>query len=194
MVINFPFSGEAVGIGAKCAAINALLKQGIANPNICKPVNTEGYYAIATRKAPINEKQSLDLRAFGLACMLYFATFELVPDPVSPALLQFAVGNLNSIIDIPFIREFAPETAMKLGIWPLDSTADLEFGLALDGKDHLTNLACEHLEMMVCLYLSFLFIIWLNSPFSLRNLPVQIMFSVHSIPTPFSPVSFLGVI
>ena len=194
MVINFPFSGEAVGIGAKRAAINALLKQGIANPNICKPVNTEGYYTIATRKAPINEKQSLDLRAFGLACMLYFATFELVPDPVSPALLQFAVGNLNSIIDIPFIREFAPETAMKLGIWPLDSTADLEFGLALDGKDHLTNLACEHLEMMVCLYLSFLFIIWLNSPFSLRNLPVQIMFSVHSIPTPFLPVSFLGVI
>ena len=102
MVINFPFSGEAVGIGAKRAAINALLKQGIANPNICKPVNTEGYYAIATRKAPINEKQSLDLRAFGLACMLYFATFELVPDPVSPALLQFAVGNLNSIIDISF--------------------------------------------------------------------------------------------
>jgi len=115
----------------------------------------EGYYSITTRRAPINDDQALDLRVFGLSCMLYMVTFELAPDPVSPALLQFAIGNLESIIDMSFIREFAPETAAKLNVWPLDPLADLEFSGALDGKDLLANLVCEHLEMTVCPYFSF---------------------------------------
>ena len=149
MVTSFG-SGDGVGIGVKCATVDALLKQGIANTNICKLINIEGYYSIVTRKAPISDKQSLDLHVFGLACMLHFFTFELAPDPIPPALLQFAMGNLDSIIDIGFIREFALETAQKLRIWSLDFTVDLQFSHASDGKDPLANLVCEHLEMMIC--------------------------------------------
>ena len=86
--------------------------------------------------------------------MLYIFTFQLFPDPISPAVVQFCVGNLQSLIDIDFIRAFAPETAVKLHVWPLDHAAPLNLGFTLNGELTAANLALEQLDMMVSSWLS----------------------------------------
>jgi hypothetical protein len=75
-------------------------------------------------------------------------TFHLSPDPISPALIQFCIGGLQSLIDIDFIQGFAPETAVKLHAWPLDHTIPLDLS-HVRGQVTAANLALEHLNMMV---------------------------------------------
>ena len=70
-----------------------------------------------TRKAPVNAKQFLDICVFALVYMFYIVTFELALNPVLPTLLQFAIVNSNSIINIFFIHTFTPKIATKLGTW-----------------------------------------------------------------------------
>jgi hypothetical protein len=92
-----------VGIGAKHAVVAWLIQRAVGDPNLCKVVNSEVYYSLATRKAPISQDQRLEFRVFGFSCMLYIFTFQLCLDPVSPALLHFCIGGLQSLYDINFI-------------------------------------------------------------------------------------------
>ena len=144
-------SGQAVGIGAKREVVAWLIQRAVSDPKLCKAVNSEVYYSLATRKAPLSKDQNLELRVLGFCCMLYIFTFHLFPDPISPALVQFCIGGLKSVIDIDFIRAFAPETAVKLHVWPLDHSVPLDLRLCQDanGQPTVANLALEHLDMMV---------------------------------------------
>lgn len=81
-------------------------------------------------------------------------TFELAPDPVSPALLQFSIAGLANIMDINFIRSFAPETATKLAAWPLEYDAALGISQIPNGQNAMANLVYEHLDMQVRLKFS----------------------------------------
>jgi hypothetical protein len=139
-------------MGMKRAVIAALLSKVVGDPNICKVVNAEVYYSLAFPKAQITTNHGLDIRALAVLCLLYIFTFELAPDPISPALLQFSIGGMADIIDIAFVRSFAPETANKLAVWPLDHDSPLVIGPNLTGQNQLANLICEHLEMQVRYY------------------------------------------
>lgn len=121
----------------------------VADPSLCKVINAESYYTLATSRALITEPQRLEIRVFAVACILFMFTFELAPDPVSPALLQFSIAGLPDIMDISFIRAFAPETAAKLDMWPLDHNAPLNIGRNPNGRNLLANLVYEHLDMQV---------------------------------------------
>lgn len=59
---------------------------------------------------------------------------------------------MADIIDIAFVQSFAPETANKLAVWPLDHDSPLVIGPNLTGQNQLANLICEHLEMQVRYY------------------------------------------
>ncbi|KZP10894.1 hypothetical protein FIBSPDRAFT_962673, partial [Athelia psychrophila] len=134
--------GQGVGPGAKRAVIGALLQVCIQDVRLCKQVNAEGYYSLATYSASITPDHSLDIQTLALLCLLYIFTFELAPDPISPALFQFAIGGLPSIIDLNFVSSFAPETAQKLAAWPLDTATPLD----LSSQD-VRNIIFEHLDM-----------------------------------------------
>jgi hypothetical protein len=142
-------SGEAVGIGAKRAVVGWLILRAVNDPNLCKAVNSEVYYSLATRMAPLSKDQNLEFQVLGFCCMLYMFTFQLSPDSISPALIQFCIGGLQSLIDIDFIQGFAPETAVKLHAWPLDHTVPLNLSQDLHEQVTAANLALEHLDMMV---------------------------------------------
>lgn len=145
----FICSGAAVGSGARRSVIAALISKAVSDPSLCKIVNAEVYYSLATSKACITKSQHLEMRVFGVACMLFMFTFELAPDPVSPALLQFSITGLSDIMDIDFIRSFAPETAMKLAVWPLNFDTPLNIGQNPSGQNAMANLVYEHLDMQV---------------------------------------------
>lgn len=66
--------------------------------------------------------------------MLFTFTFELAPDPVSPSLILFKIGRLESIINIKTIHCFAPETANKLLTWPLNHNALQSIGNNSDSR------------------------------------------------------------
>ena len=114
------YRGEAVGCGAKRSVVGSLLVMKVNNNTICKVVNAEGYFSLATRQAKISESQAREMHAFGLLCMLFLFMFELAPDPISPGLILFTIGGLRNITNIKTIQRFAPETAKKLSAWPLD--------------------------------------------------------------------------
>ena len=76
------YRGEAVGCGAKCLVVGSLLMMKVNDNTICKVVNAEGYFSLATRWAKISESQAREMCAFGLLCMLFLFTFELALDPV----------------------------------------------------------------------------------------------------------------
>lgn len=148
------YSGEGVGEGAKRAVIADLVNKKTKDVTLCKAVNSEMYYTLATRKAPISPSQYEECRAFGFLNMLFMATFELAPDPTSPSLIQWACGGLDSLIDLCFVGIYAPETASKLAAWPVDPNTCLVLDDCITGTNPLTNLIIEHLEMLVsCFYL-----------------------------------------
>ena len=122
----------------------------VKDTTICKAVNTEAYFSLATRKAKISKPQAHEMRAFGLLCMLFMFTFELEPDPVSPSLILFIIGGLESITNTETICCFAPETAKKLLAWPLDHNALQSIGNSSGGRcDEAADLIFEHLDMQV---------------------------------------------
>src|ERR1700683_2252429 len=148
---SFPFSSEGIGIGVKRAVIASLLQRAITDPNLCKMVNSEGHYSLATRKATINKELQLEFRVFGFVCMLYTFIFLLAPDPVSPALLKYCIGGLQSLINIDFIQSFSPGTA---NVWPL---TPLDLHQSHNWQVTVGNLASEHLEMLVRPHICILF-------------------------------------
>ena len=117
-----------------------------------KAVNAEVYYSLAFPRAQITTNHGWDICALAVLCLLYVFTFELALDPISPALLQFSIGGMVDIIDIAFVRSFAPKTANKLAVWPLDHDSPLMIGPNLTGQNQVANLIYEHLEMQVCDY------------------------------------------
>jgi hypothetical protein len=142
-------SGQGVGTGTKRAVITALLHKTVGDLNLCKAVNAEIYYSLTFPKAQITDSQYLHIRVLAVLCLLYIFTFELAPDPISPALLQFCLSGMDGIIDIDFVRCFAPETANKLSVWPLSHDIPLVIGPNPEGQNLLANLVCEHLDMLV---------------------------------------------
>lgn len=149
MIFN---SGHGVGAGTKRAVIAALLHKVAGDLNLCKAVNAEVYYSLTFSKAQITKSQRLHIRVLAVLCLFYIFTFELSPDPISPALLQFCASGMEGIIDIDFVRSFAPETANKLSVWPLHDDIPLVIGSNPGGQNLLANLVCEHLDMLVCHY------------------------------------------
>ena len=83
--------------------------------------------------------------------MLYTFTFLLAPDPVSPALLKYCIGGLQSLINIDFIQSFSPGTA---NVWPL---TPLDLHQSHNWQVTVGNLASEHLEMLVRPHICILF-------------------------------------
>ena len=144
------YRGKAVGCGAKCSVVGSLLMMKVNDNIICKVVNAEGYFSLATRWAKISESQTCEMHAFGLLCMLFLFTFELALDPVSPGLILFTIGRLKNITNIKTVQWFAPEMAKNLSAWPLNHHTLLSIGNNSGGRwDPAANLIFEHLNMQV---------------------------------------------
>ena len=121
----------------------------VKDTTICKVVNAEGYFSLATRKTRISESQAYEMHAFRLLCMLFMFMFKLAPDPVSLSLILLMIGGLEGIMDVRTILHFAPETANKLSAWPLNYSALASIGNNSGRQDPAGDLVFEHLDMQV---------------------------------------------
>ena len=58
--------------------------------------------------------------ALGVLCAFFMLKCHSGPDPVSPALIQAAIGGVDSIVDPEWIGVINPDVAKKLGLLPVD--------------------------------------------------------------------------
>lgn len=59
--------------------------------------------------------------ALGVICALYMIKAHNGPAPISPALVQAAIGGFDSLIDEAWVRATCPEIASKLVLLPADA-------------------------------------------------------------------------
>lgn len=58
--------------------------------------------------------------ALGVLCAFFMLKCHAGPDPVSPALIQAAIGGVDSIVDSEWIEAINPDVAKRLGLLPVD--------------------------------------------------------------------------
>ena len=54
----------------------------------------------------------------GVLCAFFMLKCHLGPDPVSPALIQAAIGGVDSIVESEWIEAINSDVANKLGLLP----------------------------------------------------------------------------
>jgi len=61
-----------------------------------------------------------DIFTFGALCAIFMIKAHLGPDPVSPALIQAAIGGTSSIVDADWVTSTHEHVAEKLRLLPID--------------------------------------------------------------------------
>lgn len=126
-ITNLIFSGsidmgDVVGDGVMreilMAAIRSLLHydHGLVEES----ANEDGYVGL---KIAVDYVSGATLdKAFmlGVLCAIFMIKTQAGPDPISPALIQAAIGGVDSLIDYEWIRATNDQVAEKLALLPTD--------------------------------------------------------------------------
>ena len=113
---------DAVGSGVirevLMEAINLLLlpERGLVQDT----GNGDGYLTLRTSSLFVSDDTLNNAFALGVLCAFFMLKCHSGPDPVSPALIQAAIGGVDSIVDSEWIEAINPDVAKKLGLLPTD--------------------------------------------------------------------------
>ena len=83
--------------------------------------NDDGFFGLKVSAEPFVSDDTLD-NAFtlGALCAIFMVKCHMPPNPVSPALLQAAIGGVESIVDEDWVKATHEEVAKVLTLLPAD--------------------------------------------------------------------------
>lgn len=88
--------------------------------------NTDEYISLKISVDGIMLEDTLDLYyAFGVLCSIFLIKTHSAPEPVSPALIQAAIGGIDSILDPDWIASISPGVAKILSLLPANPEAEI---------------------------------------------------------------------
>lgn len=84
--------------------------------------NGDGYLSLKTSSSSLFVSNDTLNNAFalGVLCAFFMLKCHSGPDPVSPVLLQAAIGGVDSIVDFEWIEAINPDVAKSLSLLPTD--------------------------------------------------------------------------
>ena len=82
---------------------------------------SDDYISLKVSADGIIQPDVLDLYyAFGAICALFLIKTHSAPEPVSPALIQAAIGGVDSILDSDWIASISPGVSQVLSLLPVN--------------------------------------------------------------------------
>jgi hypothetical protein len=88
--------------------------------------NSDDYISLKISADAIILEDTLDLYyAFGVLCAIFLIKTHSAPEPVSPALIQAAIGGIDSILDPEWIASISPEVAKILSLLPANPEVEI---------------------------------------------------------------------
>ena len=84
--------------------------------------NSDDYVSLKVSAEGIVQEETLDLYyAFGVLCAIFLIKTHSAPEPVSPALIQAAIGGIDSILDRDWIASISPCVFRLLSLVPVNT-------------------------------------------------------------------------
>jgi hypothetical protein len=138
-------SNDNVGNGVMRQILSEALKMCL-DENICV-TNSDNY--VSLKVSSFVSSARLDIFfALGILCAMFLIKAETGPEPVSPALLQAAIGGFDSLKDLGWLSVVFPDTAQQLALLP-ESHDDTIIQNPEDRKILARLLEC-HMSTSVC--------------------------------------------
>lgn len=104
----------------------------------------DGYMGLRISSAFVSEATLNNAFALGALCAIFMIKAHSMPGRVSPALIQAAIGGVESIVDYDWVKALNTETAETLSLLPSDPMIPIPF--ANQSLDYLLQ---AHLNCMV---------------------------------------------
>lgn len=88
--------------------------------------NSDDYIGLKISADAIIMEDTLDLYyTFGALCAIFLIKTHSAPEPVSPALIQAAIGGIDSVLDPKWIASISPALAKILSLLPANPEAEI---------------------------------------------------------------------
>lgn len=112
---------DAVGSGVVREVLYEAIKIAASDDIVESVDNEDGYVTLKVSTDDIVGEESLDkCFALGVLCTFFLCKTHSAPDPISPVLLQVAIGGFDSIMDAPWLKSVCPPIAAILARLPAD--------------------------------------------------------------------------
>jgi len=83
--------------------------------------NNDGYFTLKVSIGGFVSNNTLDnIFTLGALCAIFWLKCHAAPSPISPALIQAAIGGIDSLIDEAWVRTTHEEVAETLTLLPMD--------------------------------------------------------------------------
>jgi hypothetical protein len=88
--------------------------------------NSDDYIGLKISADAIILEDTLDLYyTFGILCAIFLIKTHSAPEPVSPSLIQAAIGGIDSVLDPKWIASISPGVAKILSLLPANPNEDI---------------------------------------------------------------------
>ena len=83
--------------------------------------NADDYVGLKISADGIVQEDTLDVYyAFGVLCAIFLIKTHSAPEPISPALIQMAIGGIDSILEPEWIASVSPSVSKILSLLPVN--------------------------------------------------------------------------
>ena len=83
--------------------------------------NDDGFVGIKVSTGSYVSNNTLDnIFTLGALCAIFWLKCHAAPTPVSPALIQAAIGGINTVVDEEWIKATHEQAAATLSLFPVD--------------------------------------------------------------------------
>lgn len=136
------WSGDTIGDGVTRQVIYEAIH--IASHRTCQdPQSTEdGFVSLQVDEFPDADQEDYAF-SLGVLCAMFLLRVHSEPLPVSPALLQVTIGEIDSLVDSEWIEAILPDTFNVLKLFPSSAGASQDFS-------HLTPQEVLDLQRILC--------------------------------------------
>lgn len=116
----------------------------VACKHTCQDVQLtdDGFVFLQIEEFPGGEVEDYAF-ALGVLCTMFLLRVGSAPLPVSPALLQVAIGGIESLVDAAWLRALLPDTFRTLTLFPSSHAAAQDLS-------HLNTQDRQNLERILC--------------------------------------------
>jgi hypothetical protein len=115
--------------------------------NICEVVNQDGYVSLKTSSFVSSPRLDL-VFAFGVLSAMFLVKVQTGPDPLSPALLQAAIGGFESLKDLRWVSVVFPDIAREIALMP--KSHGLPTPQNIQDRQRLSRLVESRMSTSVC--------------------------------------------
>lgn len=115
-LLSLPFSGQGVGDAVEKTIYDHLF-QVMAPVSSCW-TTAGNYQTIALPSVTLQQPMRVaEIKAWGTMCALHILRLGTLPPKVSPFLIQVVISGMESILDLDFINNLAPEQSGFFWKW-----------------------------------------------------------------------------